>query len=214
MPTILTDKLQKVYPITARSLTGMTHLEQTAELLRVGVTFIQLREKELSSGYFLQDAANAVELAHKSGALIIINDRADIAIISGADGVHLGQNDLPPAVARKLMGTKAIIGLSTHNIDQVKIALNEPVDYITFGPVFPTGTKPDLDPITGLDALTEARRLAADIPLVAIGGINAENLRSVIDTGVDSAAVISAVLVPPDQIAHNTEKLLLIANNP
>jgi thiamine-phosphate pyrophosphorylase len=129
-------------------------------------------------------------------------------LMAGADGVHLGQDDLPAEAARKLLGNSALIGLSTHDLDQVKKALTQPIDYIAFGPVFSTSTKTDTEPVAGLELLAEARRLVSGLPLVAIGGINADNLHSVLGCGADSAAMISSVLLPSPEIAENVRGLL------
>ena len=205
------SKLQKIYPLTDRSLTGLSHTEQLEALVKGGSRFLQLREKELASGPFLEDAVRAVRSAHAGDVIVLINDRADIALMAGADGVHLGQDDLPPAAARKILGTSAIIGLSTHNLEQVERALNEPIDYIAFGPVFSTATKKDTEPVTGLETLREARRLISGVPLIAIGGINVGNLGSVLGCGADSGAMISEVLLPAEEITANIERLLVNA---
>lgn len=211
MPSAILSKLEKIYPLTDRSLTGLSHTEQVEALVKGGSLFLQLREKELASGPFLEDAVRAVRSAHAADVTVLINDRADIALMAGADGVHLGQDDLPSAAARKILGTSAIIGLSTHNLEQVERALNEPIDYVAFGPIFSTATKKDIDPVTGLEMLREARRLASGVPLIAIGGINAGNLSSVLECGADSAAMISEVLIPAEDIASNIERLLVTA---
>ncbi len=125
---------------------------------------------------------------------MIINDRVDIALALGAPGVHLGQDDLPPEAARKLLGDEAIIGYSTHNVAQAIAAANLPIDYIAIGPIFETGTKKNPDPVVGLDGLRAVRDAIGDRALVAIGGITVENAPSVIEAGANSVAVISALL--------------------
>lgn len=191
--TALRFLLPKIYPITDRSLSGLTHAEQVRRLIDAGARLIQIREKQLPSGAFFEDAAAAVELGRRSGVTILINDRVDAAMLLGADGVHLGQADLPPAKARELLGPAAIIGFSTHDPAQITAAALLPINYVAFGPIFPTSTKSDLEPLSGLEGLTAARRLAAEMPLVAIGGIWHQNILSVLKSGADSAAVISAV---------------------
>jgi len=136
--------------------------------------------------------------AKQYGVQLIINDRVDIALATGADGVHLGQDDLPPEVARKLLGPQAIIGYSTHNVDQAISATKLPIDYLAIGPIFSTTTKSDTAPVLGLDGLRAARAAVGGFPLVAIGGISLNNARDVIDAGADSVAVISALLTAPD----------------
>lgn len=193
--------LPKIYPLTDTRLSGLSHAEQTQKLIAGGASFIQLREKHAASDEFHANAEKAIEIARKNGALIIINDRVDIALALKADGVHLGQDDMPPAEARKLLGDKAIIGFSTHNLEQVKAAMRLPIDYIAFGPVFSTATKINHDPTVGLDLLREVRRTIGDFPLVAIGGIDADNFKDVLDAGADSVAIVSAIISDPDLIS-------------
>ena len=201
-------ELPRIYPITDTRLSGLTHTEQVAQLLDGGARFIQLREKHLSPADFYADALEAVRLAHSHGAKIVINDRVDIAIAVGADGVHVGQDDLPPAEARKLLGSHAIVGFSTHSRDQALAAANLPIDYLAFGPVFPTNTKENPDPVVGLAQLSEIRKLLHSLPLVAIGGINERNLSDVIRSGADSAALISTLYSNPSKIAETYDRLL------
>jgi thiamine-phosphate pyrophosphorylase len=139
---------------------------------------------------------------------LIINDRADIALAVSADGVHLGQDDMPPDAARKLLGPNAIIGYSTHNIEQAIAATKLPIDYLAIGPIFATTTKTDTAPVLGLDGLTAVRRAIGTFPLVAIGGITHANARQVIQAGADSVAVISAVLSDSGRIPEATHSLL------
>lgn len=190
-----TDKmnfeLPIIYPLTDCGPNSRSHSQQVANFLELGCSFIQIREKNAGSAVFLEQAEQAVEAAGHFGAKIIINDRVDIAKISGAAGVHLGQDDLSPVEARGILGNSAIIGLSTHTLEQAKAAAGSPVDYIAFGSVFPTVTKKDAETVTGLDLLAEVRLATGNIPLVAIGGITAENAKSVIDAGADSIALIS-----------------------
>jgi len=183
--------LPKIYPITDRRLSGLSHTEQTREFIEGGATLIQVREKSTDMRVFYDDVVDALDLAREHGVTLLINDRVDIAMVTGADGVHLGQDDLPPAEARKLLGPKAIIGLSTHNIEQVRAVLDAPIDYVAVGPIYATATKTDPDPIVGLELLQEANRIAGEMPIVAIGGIDAGNVASVLAAGADSAAMIS-----------------------
>jgi thiamine-phosphate pyrophosphorylase len=159
-----------------------------------GATFIQLREKNLSAIDFYNEAKAALDVARQRGVTLIINDRADIARALSANGVHLGQDDLPPEAARKLLGPNAIIGYSTHNVTQAIAGAAFPVDYIAIGPIFETGTKANPDPVVGLEGLRAVRKAIGDIPLVAVGGITETNAAAVIDAGADSVAVISALL--------------------
>jgi len=136
--------------------------------------------------------------AKQAGVQLIVNDRVDIALATGASGVHLGQDDLPPEAARKLLGPRAIIGYSTHNVDQAISATKLPIDYLAIGPIFGTTTKTDTAPVLGLDGVRAVRRAIGEFPLVAIGGITLTNARDVIDAGADSVAIISALLSAPD----------------
>jgi thiamine-phosphate pyrophosphorylase len=187
-------KLPQIYPITDRTISGLSHAEQVRWLIDAGADFIQLREKHLEPREFYTDALEAVDFAHQNGARVIINDRADIAAATGADGVHLGQTDMPPAAAREFLGPDAIIGYSTHSIEQAVEAASMAIDYIAIGPVFATATKENPDPVVGLDGIKSVRNRVGTILLVAIGGIDASNLAAVIEAGAASAAVISSIL--------------------
>ncbi len=125
-----------------------------------------------------------------------------------ADGVHLGQDDLPCEHARRILGEQAIIGLSTHTPEQAKAALFLPIDYIAFGPIFPTSTKTDPDEIVGLEGLSRISSMIGDFPLVAIGGITASNVQQVLDAGADSAAIISDLISDADQITEKMRTIL------
>ena len=132
-----------------------------------------------------------------SACHLILNDRADLAVLANFDGVHVGQGDLSPEDARRVVGTDRIVGVSTHTDEQVRIADQSCADYIAIGPVFATGTKLNPDPVVGLEGVRRARALTTK-PLVAIGGITRDNARSVIDAGADSVAVISALFAPDE----------------
>lgn len=183
-------QLPKLYPITDTSISRLTHLEQIQQLAAGGATLVQLREKKASPREFYEAAVEAVRVAHRLGVRLIINDRVDIALAVGADGVHLGQDDLPPEKAREILGEHCIIGYSTHDLKQALAADSMPVDYIAIGPVFQTSTKKNPDPVVGLELI---KQLKAQIskPLVAIGGITLESAKLVLDAGADSLAVIS-----------------------
>jgi thiamine-phosphate pyrophosphorylase len=198
-------KLPRVYPITDTQLSGLTHVEQITMLVDGGATLMQVREKKASSLEFYEAAREACAIASVS---LIINDRADIALTVRAAGVHLGQDDLPPEAARRLLGDDAIIGYSTHSLAQLAEAAKLPVDYIAFGPVFQTGTKSDSARVVGLEGVRAARN-ATDKPLVAIGGITLEKARDVIDAGADSVAMISGLLTGPGDISSRLRDLLV-----
>jgi thiamine-phosphate diphosphorylase len=166
-------------------------LEVAEEALIGGADCIQLREKELDSGELLRRAGRLVELCHQHGKLCIINDRPDIALLSDADGIHVGQDDLPAIEARKLIGRGKILGVSTHRIEQAKRAVSDGADYIGIGPVFPSATKPR-DFVAGLGYVREVAAAIA-LPAVAIAGITAGNVDQVIEAGIKAVAVTAAV---------------------
>jgi thiamine-phosphate pyrophosphorylase len=199
--------LPKFYPITDARLTRLSHAEQVERLRDGGARFIQLREKHLSPREFYDEAEAALDVARERGVRFIINDRADIALALGADGVHLGQDDLDPAAARRLLGERFIIGYSTHTVAQAIDAARLPVDYIALGPIFPTRTKENPDPTVGLEALRRVRdAIDPSVALVAIGGITRATARAALDAGADSVAVVSALLDAPELIAERTKE--------
>jgi thiamine-phosphate pyrophosphorylase len=177
---------------------GWEPIDLARAFLDGGAMLIQLRAKQLSSAAFLDLADAAVRLAHPYQANIIVNDRADIALMSAAAGVHVGQDDLPPSAARRWLGEGAVVGLSTHDVAQVERALREPISYVAVGPVFGTRSKDTGYAAVGLELVGNAARLAGELPIVAIGGITLENAGSVIEAGATSVAVISDLLVGND----------------
>ncbi len=203
--------LPRIYPLTDTKLTGLSHAEQVRSLALGGASLIQLREKHLPALAFYEQAKAA--LAAQPNLRLLINDRIDVALALGAHGVHLGQDDLPPDVARTLLGEAAIIGYSTHNVAQAIEATKLPIDYLAIGPIFQTTTKSDTFPVIGLEALRAVRQAIGEFPLVAIGGITASNAADVIAAGADSVAVISALLTEPEQITTATQSLLAALNS-
>ena len=163
-----------------------------------GARFIQIRSKHAPSGAFLEMCEDVVARARPAGAIVIVNDRADIARLSAADGVHVGQDDLEPGDARRVLGGGAIVGVSTHSREQVVSALRMPVDYIAVGPIFGTSTKDtgyrDVGTALVGEAVAIARDASVDMPIVAIGGITLERAPQVIAAGAASVAVISDLL--------------------
>lgn len=201
-------KIPEIYPITDTRISGISHAEQVKKLITGGAKLIQLRDKYSTPKDFYETAKEALEIARANNVKIITNDRADIAFALKADGVHLGQDDLPPVEARKILGKSSIIGFSTHNIEQVKIALDYPLDYIAIGPVFGTKTKDNPDATTGIEIIKRVREIIGKIPLVAIGGISFENYRSVLDSGADSVAIIGDLLSEPNNISNKVRDFL------
>ncbi len=200
--------LPKIYPITDTRIAKLTHAEQVQKLVEGGAEIIQLRDKHASPKDFYESAREALIIARKRNVKIIINDRVDIALALKADGVHLGQDDLPPESARVILGDRAIIGFSTHNLKQVVNAINLPIDYLAIGPVYATRTKENPEEIVGLEGVNEVREAVGDFPLVAIGGITSENFRAVLEAGANSVAIISGLLSDADKI---TDKMLMFS---
>ena len=174
---------------------GCTMPESAVAMIEGGSRVIQLRLKSNPTQRNLEDADKVAEQCRRHGVIWIVNDRADIALLTGA-GLHLGQDDLPAATARGLMGEMAIIGLSTHNASQMRAATLEPVDYVAIGPVFATASKDQPDPEVGLEGITQVRMLT-NLPMIAIGGITRDNAESVLDAGADSVAVIGDLYPDP-----------------
>lgn len=201
-------QIPRVYPITDARISGISHVEQVRRLIAGGATLIQLREKHASPREFLDAALNAVAVARENNVKIIINDRVDIALVAEADGVHLGQDDMPPERAREVLGSNAIIGFSTHSVEQAQRASEMPIDYLAIGPVFQTSTKADPDPVIGLEGVSAVRASVGSLPLVAIGGITASSALSVVAAGSDSVAMISSVIGQPDAITETMNGLL------
>jgi thiamine-phosphate pyrophosphorylase len=200
-------ELPRLYPLTDAALSGLSHAEQVESLMDGGATLIQLREKDLSPMEFYRQGKTALRVARQRRVRIIINDWVDLALALGADGVHLGQSDLPPHAARRLLGENAIIGLSTHNADQARQAVTFPVNYLAIGPVFNTVTKRDTAPEVGLEGVRAVRSAIGTMPLVAIGGITEANARQVIDAGADAVALISALLSRPEETIIRTRRI-------
>ncbi len=189
--------LPRFYAVIDRSIRPDLSLQQIARVLAgAGVRLVQLRAKQASGGALLAEAKELRSLLPPEISLII-NDRADVAQLSRAAGVHLGQDDLPVAPARRLLGPGKLIGFSTHNLEQIEAAASAPVDYLAFGPIFPTATKADTQPVVGCAGLREVRKRTSK-PLVAIGGITPANAAQVIEAGADSVAVISGWLAAED----------------
>ncbi|MDP3260805.1 MAG: thiamine phosphate synthase [Thermodesulfovibrionales bacterium] len=192
--------------ITGRKESCLTLKEIVTILLNSGVRCIQYREKDKSRRDIYREALILRKLTTEFGAIFIVNDHADIALAVNADGVHLGQSDLPLKEARKILEKGKIIGVSTHSIEEAIAAEAGGADYIGFGPLFHTATK-DAGKPKGIAALRGIKKLIK-IPLIAIGGINAENLESVIDSGADAVAVSSGMI--QGNIADNVTRLLNI----
>jgi thiamine-phosphate pyrophosphorylase len=187
-----------------------------AACLRAGARFLQLRAKTAPAAAMLEIAREIAVQASGHGSLLVVNDRADVARIAGAGGVHVGQDDLPPAAARTVMGEEAVIGFSTHTDEQVAAAVRQPVSYVAIGPVFATRTKATgYEPI-GLEAVRRAAEAcrAARLPLVAIGGITLERAPDVVAAGASSVAVIGDLLAGGDPERRVREYLAALSAVP
>lgn len=175
---------------------GRAPIDVARAFLSAGACWIQLRCKDMASGAFLELANHTLEQSRAAGAILIINDRADVAAIAKADGLHVGQADLTAAESRSVIGAASILGLSTHTPEQWEAAVREPISYLAIGPAFGTGTKDTGYAATGLEVVKRAATAASAqrLPTVAIGGITIDNAASVIEAGAASVAVISDLL--------------------
>jgi thiamine-phosphate pyrophosphorylase len=185
-------------------------LEIAKRLAGSGVELFQYRDKQGSARRIQETSAALVErlASETKGARFMVNDRADIAAIVGAGGVHVGQQDLPVEAARKICGVALWVGVSTHNLEQLRTADATSADYIAVGPIFRTGTKENADPVVGLKFLRAARGITRK-PLVAIGGITVESAQAVYQTGADSLAVVRDLMVAEDPAARAREYLAI-----
>jgi thiamine-phosphate pyrophosphorylase len=206
--------LPRFYAIIDPAKTGgRSPLEVCDILLGAGVSLIQYRDKQASSRTLFEHSHALGAKIQAAGGIFIVNDRADVAHAVGAGGVHVGQEDLPVAFARRVVGPKAIVGYSTHDLSQLVEADGSAADYVAYGPVFATRSKENPDPVVGLEGL-RAARLATRKPLVAIGGVTVENARAILDAGADSLAVISDLLSASDLALRAREFLQVVGEAP
>jgi thiamine-phosphate pyrophosphorylase len=190
-------KWMPLYAVTDRAWLNGRTLEEVAEAaLRGGATILQLREKDLDHDAFLREALGLKSLCGRYSVPLIVNDDVEIALESGADGVHIGQHDAPAAEVRRRIGPDMLLGVSAQTVEQALQAERDGADYLGVGAVFSTGTKPDADDVSysALKAICEA----VSIPVVAIGGIKRDNLGSLAGSGIDGVAVVSAIFAAPD----------------
>jgi thiamine-phosphate pyrophosphorylase len=199
--------MRGVYLVTDRGLCRNRPLQDVVlQSVQGGAAYVQLREKDVSTRTFVEEALGIKKILLPFDVPLIINDRIDVALASGADGVHIGQEDMPYATARKLMGPKSIIGLSVETWQDVEAAQKLDVDYIGVSPVFATPTKTDTKEPWGLDGLRKIKAFSRH-PLVAIGGIHETNARAVVEAGADCLAVVSAICAADDP-AEATRKMV------
>ncbi|AMH94364.1 thiamine monophosphate synthase ThiE2 [methanogenic archaeon ISO4-H5] len=202
----------ELYAITDRKMLGdVSEVEAARLCFEGGADVVQLRMKDTDGGEMLEKAKAIQEIAQQYCKFFIVNDRLDIAILAGADGVHLGQTDIPVQEARRLVGDEMIIGVSASTVEEAVKAVDDGADYIGVGSIFNTSTKPDADQGIGLDTLMDICQ-AVDVPVVAIGGINKGNIRDVIRAGADGAAVVSAIMAKPDIKAAAHELKVMVLN--
>ena len=207
MTAPLSPALWRLHVLTDRKTSrGRSHLQVAEAAIAGGADVLQLRDKEASSGLLYREALELRKLTRDAGIPFIVNDRLDIALAVDADGVHVGQSDLPASVVRRILGPGKILGVSVATVEEAVRAEQDGADYLGVGPVFEArGTKPDTGEPMGLDVIARIRRHCR-LPIVAIGGINAENVRKVREAGADGAAVISAI-VSTDDIPQATRRL-------
>lgn len=188
----------RLYLVTDRPLSlGRDIAWVVEEAVKGGVTMVQLREKDIDTREYIELALKLKPILREAGVPLIINDRVDVALAVDADGVHIGQSDMPYEFARRLLGPDKIIGLSAENMDQVREANSLDIDYVAVSPVYSTATKTDTAPPFGLEGLREAVKLSLH-PSVAIGGMNARTAADAFATGVDGIAVVSAICSAED----------------
>jgi len=193
--------MRGVYLVTDRSLCGKKNIKEVVEqAAKAGVAYVQLREKNISTRLFVEEALSIKKILEPFRIPLIINDRLDVALACAADGVHIGQNDMPFSLARKLMGNKAIIGLSVETWQDVEESNKVDVDYLGVSPIFSTPTKTDTKEPWGLENLAKIKAISRH-PLVAIGGINEHNAANVVAAGADCIAVVSAICSADDPLA-------------
>jgi thiamine-phosphate pyrophosphorylase len=197
--------LQAIIDVELAERAGWSPHDLARAYLDGGARFLQIRAKALASGRFLELCDAIVADARQAGAIVIVNDRIDLAKLSGADGTHVGQDDLPVADARAQLGSEAIIGFSTHTIAQVRASLDMPASYTAVGPVFGTRSKNTGYEAVGLDLVSAAHAVCGSRPIVAIGGITIDTVASVLTAGATSVAVIGDLMAGGDPAARVSE---------
>lgn len=203
-------KIGRLHVLTDTELQkDLSHLELAELAIAGGADVIQFRQKSGASRAMIGIAGQLKDLCRKAGVTFIVNDRLDWALASEADGIHLGQEDFPIPLARQILGEKAVIGGSAGTLEEARQCLQEGADYIGFGPVFPTASKADAAPASGLELLERVVR-EIRLPIIAIGGLNPKNISSVMQTGVYGIAVISAVCCQKDprEATQNLRRLV------
>ena len=201
--------LPPLYVILDAALLTTSELDIARKLMDAGVRLFQYRNKRGSSRELLQASSALASELGPLGATFFVNDRPDVAYLSGASGVHIGQHDLPVAESRVVLGSGKLLGVSTHNLEQFRAAAATDADYVAIGPVFATDSKANPDPVVGTDMIRKARKLTQK-PIVAIGGIKLERAKEVMEAGANSVAVISDILRAPDPARRARQFLDLV----
>ena len=195
-----------IYVITDAALQrGRSHVQVAAQAIRGGADVIQLREKQMSTRDLVRTGQELRDLTRSTGTLLIVNDRIDVALAIDADGVHVGQDDMPCSIARRILGPNKIVGVSAATPEEARLAEREGADYLGVGAIYSTATKLDAGASTGPALISEIKK-AVDLPIVAIGGINVHNAAETILYGADGVAIVSAVVGAPD-VRQATESL-------
>ncbi len=203
----------ELYAVTDRDLLGNTSEVQAARLCyEGGADVVQLRAKNVDGRELLAVAKEMQKIAEEYCKFFIVDDRVDVAVLAGADGVHIGQSDIPVAEARRICGDDMIIGVSVSTVEEAVKAVEDGADYLGIGPIFSTKTKADAGDALGLDAIYDIRK-AVDVPVVGIGGINKGNLLDVLHAGADGVAVVSAIMAQKDIKAATHELKVMILND-
>ena len=189
--------LPRLYVILDAALLTVPEAERAQELVAAGVRLFQYRNKGASARELFESSKKLVSLLSSQRVSFVVNDRPDVAALAGANGVHVGQQDLGVEEARRVVGAEKLVGVSTHNLEQFERAAASSADYIAVGPIFATGTKSNPDPVVGTEFVRRVRPLT-DKPIVAIGGITLQRAPEIIESGADSVAVITDILGAPE----------------
>jgi len=206
--------LPKFYPILDTEIAarhGVDPVTAAAQILEGGAKILQFRHKGFFTREVFEQLQRVAELCQEADARFVVNDRADLAALTGA-ALHLGQDDLPPSAARKVVGAGALIGFSTHNERQLRAAATEPADYLALGPIFGTASKYNPDPVVGIDELRRLRGLT-ECPLVAIGGITRANAQMVLAAGADAVAIIGDLFAAPAHLRAQTQEWVALTSD-
>jgi thiamine-phosphate pyrophosphorylase len=205
--------LPRLYVILDAALLKQSEKVCAENLAAAGVRLLQFRDKQATARELLEKSRGLADLLGPQGVMFFVNDRADVAHLAGASGVHVGQDDLGVEQARVVIGEAKLVGVSTHNLEQFAQAAKTTADYVAVGPIFETRTKANPDPVIGVEFVRRARSLT-DKPIVAIGGITLERAAEVITAGADSVAVIGDILQAPDPAARAAKYLVLLEKLP